>query len=309
MATALKLLSDSDAPRYMREDSIKTGYRQRLSYGACITSWFRLHNETVNIWSHLVGTITFLYWLTLILFNPPLQNSSYIELLPLIIQLVSYIVCMLSSTLFHTFSCHSEAAHRSWRFTDHFGILFALFGTYVSLISNSFRCNPPWMQLHLIAVFLLFIWVIFVKILGCVKDAKIPLDMFILVALYSTIPITHWIWLQGGMFNGIVQAKLQQILIPFVAGAVGLVFYVTRFPEKQFQAGSVDLLGASHQVWHVLIFLGMVFWYLETSSSFVEEQSKSCPQKNGTAVHFVDFAANNIATIVIACIEFSLFNE
>ena len=49
---------------------------------------------------------------------------------------------MLSSTLFHTFSCHSEAAHKSWRYTDHFSILFALFGTYVSLICGTFSCFP-----------------------------------------------------------------------------------------------------------------------------------------------------------------------
>ena len=49
---------------------------------------------------------------------------------------------MLSSTLFHTFSCHSEDVHKYWRYTDHFGILAALFGTYVSLISNTFICFP-----------------------------------------------------------------------------------------------------------------------------------------------------------------------
>ena len=46
----------------------------------------------------------------------------------------------------------------------------------------------------------------------------------------------------------IVMAKLKQIIVPFIAGAIGLFFYITRFPEKVFKAGSVDIVGASHQV-------------------------------------------------------------
>lgn len=49
---------------------------------------------------------------------------------------------MLSSSLFHTFSCHSETVHNDWLQRDHFGILCALFGTYVSFICDSFGCRP-----------------------------------------------------------------------------------------------------------------------------------------------------------------------
>ena len=49
-------------------------------------------------------------------------------------------VCMISSALFHTFSCHSEQTHRSWQDTDHFGIVWAMFGTYISFISQKFDC-------------------------------------------------------------------------------------------------------------------------------------------------------------------------
>ena len=80
------------------------------------------------------------------------------------------------------------------------------------------------------------------------QDCRIPLAIFISVALYSVIPIAHWSWLQGGLHMPVVQDKLKQIVIPFIAGGVGLIFYVTRFPEKLFKAGSVDIFGASHQV-------------------------------------------------------------
>ena len=154
---------------------------------------------------------------------------------------------MLSSALFHTFSCHSEEVHRSWRYTDHFGILFALFGTYVSLICNTFACFPPWKEVHLSVVITLFIWVVSVKI-NRNGDCRIPLDIFIYVTLYSAIPIAHWTWLQGGITSPIVLEKLKQIILPFIAGGTGLVFYISRFPEKLFKSGTVDIWGASHQV-------------------------------------------------------------
>ena len=94
---------------------------------------------------------------------------------------------------------------------------------------------------------LLFAWVVLYKCMSCWHSCKIPLDIFIYVVLYSAIPFAHWTWLQGGLESGIVIAKMKQTIMPFVSGGIGLLFYLTRFPEKLF-TGSVDILGASHQV-------------------------------------------------------------
>jgi len=41
---------------------IKTGYRINFnSYGKLFRSLFMLHNETVNIWTHIVGGVVFMY--------------------------------------------------------------------------------------------------------------------------------------------------------------------------------------------------------------------------------------------------------
>ncbi len=107
-----------------------------------VRSLFWLHNETVNIWSHLVGFAYFSLLFVRTLWTPPDHISTTTELVPVLIQLVSYQLCMLSSTLFHTFNCHSEDAHRSWLQLDHLGILMALFGSYVSFIYDAFYCHP-----------------------------------------------------------------------------------------------------------------------------------------------------------------------
>ena len=87
-------------------------------------SWFWMHNETINIWSHLVGFLLFSAYLGEILLNrlhsessSSSSVSSNLALVPIVIQLLSYMFCMLSSSLFHTFACHSEAAY-NWYDTD-----------------------------------------------------------------------------------------------------------------------------------------------------------------------------------------------
>ena len=93
----------------------------------------------------------------------------------------------------------------------------------------------------------LFTWVVFFKCLAPGKGCTIPLDLFIYVILYSAIPFAHWICLQGGLGSWIVQAKIKQAILPFVSGGIGLIFYLSKFPERICK-GSVDFLGASHQV-------------------------------------------------------------
>lgn len=55
-------------------------------------SWFWLHNETVNIWTHLIGFLIFVYCLLLVIWSPPREIHSLYELFPLVIQLLSYMV-------------------------------------------------------------------------------------------------------------------------------------------------------------------------------------------------------------------------
>ena len=54
-----QLLNIQEVPDHHKEISITGGYRQRLDYKECICSIFWLHNETVNIWTHLLGFFFF----------------------------------------------------------------------------------------------------------------------------------------------------------------------------------------------------------------------------------------------------------
>ena len=46
------------------------------------------------------------------------------------------------------------------------------------------------------------------------------------------------------------------MVFPYLVAGVGVIFYVSHFPEVSCCSGNFDIYGASHQIWHVLIFSG-----------------------------------------------------
>lgn len=53
--------SDADAPSYMCHNKhIKKGYRINFNtYWKLLKSLFMIHNETINVWTHLIGMLIF----------------------------------------------------------------------------------------------------------------------------------------------------------------------------------------------------------------------------------------------------------
>ena len=97
----------SQAPPWQKQKHILRGYRIGLSMKETILSLFVLHNETMNVWTHLVGS---LYFLCTLLYNGPVlsQNSSgaaiqpdILPTWPLSIYALSATLCMGLSAIFH----------------------------------------------------------------------------------------------------------------------------------------------------------------------------------------------------------------
>jgi len=260
--TKFTLLSINEVPDYAKEDSITTGYRKQLDYRGCVLSMFRLHNETVNIWTHLLGFVVFFCLMLDNLVRPQQHIRDFVDYAATTFQLVTYQACMLSSSLFHTFLCHSAKVKTAWQELDHACILIAMFGTYIRIIINNFNCFPSIRLLHLILVTLLFGSVLYLKYSPASSNTKVSLPLFFSVAIYSVAPFTHWIHLSQEIENSNVDSTMIcWMFLPFILGAIGVLFYISHFPEVAVPCGCVDFYGASHQIWHVLIFSGMVSWY------------------------------------------------
>lgn len=57
---SILLMTYENIPSFMRDNPfILGGYRARFSWSQCLKSMFRLHNETLNVWTHFIGALIF----------------------------------------------------------------------------------------------------------------------------------------------------------------------------------------------------------------------------------------------------------
>lgn len=96
-------------PKWLQDnDYLHKGHRPPLpSFGACFKSVFRIHTETGNIWTHLLGCIMFIGVAVYFLTRPSFEIQ-FQEKLIFSAFFAGAIVCLGCSFAFHTLSCHSE---------------------------------------------------------------------------------------------------------------------------------------------------------------------------------------------------------
>lgn len=139
--------------RWRREDNpfVLRGYRPLSgSYLQCCASVLRVHNESVNIWTHLLGIPLFLcsgtyLWRSLAL---RYHSPSYYDVVAFGCFFAGVTVCLSLSTLFHTFMSHSKHAHDNFLLLDFMGILALIVGSWIPGIYYGFYCQSTASQIY-----------------------------------------------------------------------------------------------------------------------------------------------------------------
>ncbi|XP_078258327.1 progestin and adipoQ receptor family member 3a isoform X3 [Rhinoraja longicauda] len=140
----IRLYTYEQIPSFLKDNPyITDGYRAYLPSKLCLKSLFILSNETVNIWSHLLGFFLFfslgIYDMIIVL---PEANASKDDYVIYSICLFCFQVCLLCSVGYHLFCCHrSEKANRRWMALDYAGIAIGILGCYVPAVFYAFYCN------------------------------------------------------------------------------------------------------------------------------------------------------------------------
>ncbi|XP_043369149.1 progestin and adipoQ receptor family member 3 isoform X3 [Dermochelys coriacea] len=200
---------------------------------------FILSNETVNIWSHLLGFFLFftlgIYDMTSVL---PSASASREDFVICSICLFCFQVCMLCSVGYHLFCCHrSEKTSRRWMALDYAGISIGILGCYVSGVFYAFYCNNYWRQVYLITVLAMILAVFFAQIHPSYLTQqwhRLRSVIFCSVSGYGVIPTIHWVWLNGGVGASIVQEFAPRVIVMYLIAAVAFLFYISKVPERYF---------------------------------------------------------------------------
>jgi len=268
------LLDFKNAPSFVLDNPfIISGYRSQLSFTDCIKSIFVFHNETLNIWTHLIGTVVFLlYLLYAMVFI--IRDESFTTKLIFGISSITVISIYFSSALYHTFKCHSAEVYELMLSLDMGSIALGISGLTSSACYFGFYCYPNLQIFYGIfpIIFGILLWI--ATVVPNVCNYSVRLVLFVIFTGFGIIPLIHWTII--GFGSKIVQLFLWRIVVMYLLFGCGFAIWQLRIPERWF-IGKHDIWFSSHQIWHIFVMLGPGF-LLQTSIDILHfSRFNPCP--------------------------------
>lgn len=136
---------------YQDNEHIVGSYRpESSSTSACFTSLTYLHNETFNIYSHMIPAIVFFFAQAFILrlLNQQFPEAQVLDYIVFSFFLLCAFATMSSSFLYHTLMNHSKGVSFLWLRLDYVGILALILGDFISGIRVGFYCDPTLQKIY-----------------------------------------------------------------------------------------------------------------------------------------------------------------
>ena len=189
---------------------------------------------------------------------------------PLFIIIFAAIFCLSFSTIFHLFGVMNEKYFNILNRFDYGGISL--------LISGS--CYPPYYYFFYYSTLFKFLYLILITVFGVgtflyslTDDFNKPQrralrgTLFLIFGLCTGVPILHM-----AFFGDYIEGYSEDIILLnwYLGGIsyiIGALFYILRFPERKFP-GKFDYFGASHQIFHVLVFFGALFHFMGSLEAY-----------------------------------------
>lgn len=137
-----RVVHHGSLPDWLRDNEfLHTGHRPPSnSFSTCFKSIFRIHTETGNIWTHLLGMIAFIGIAGYFLSRPSIEIQ-WQEKAVFSAFFMGAILCLTFSWVFHTVFCHSESVGKLFNKLDYCGIAILTMGSFVPWLYYSFYCR------------------------------------------------------------------------------------------------------------------------------------------------------------------------
>lgn len=213
----------------------------------------RVHTETGNIWTHLLGCLAFIGIATYFLTRPSIEVELQ-EKLVFAAFFAGAIVCLGMSFAFHTVSCHSEFVGKLFSKLDYCGIAFLIMGSFVPWLYYGFYCETLPKVIYLSVTTVLGTGAIVVSLwdkFGQPKYRPLRAGVFMGFGLSGVIPAMHYLYSEGWL-KAASEAAMGSLILMAVLYISGALLYAWRVPERFFP-GKCDIWFHSHQLFHVLV--------------------------------------------------------
>ena len=255
-----ELLSWAAIPEWHRDNHfITSGYREEShSTWTCVQSMFAIHNETVNIWTHLIPALVFTFSQLLVqmAINICFPEASPLDRFVFAANIAAATITTSLSTIYHTLMCHSQEVSNLWLRIDYVGILTLILGSFFSGIYVGFYCESIprsiyWTMITTLSCITALL-VLHPNLQG-LRYRSLRTWAFVLTGLSGFAPIIHGLWLYG-YAQMWVRSGMPYYLLEGLIYGLGAFFFAARIPESIWP-GRFDIWCSSHQIFHVLVVL------------------------------------------------------
>lgn len=246
---------------------IRTGYRGATnSYLRSLQSLLHIHNQTVNIWSHLLGALAFAA-VGYVLHRQLQIHSSSLQANDLVLFAIFFaglLACLTLSSAYHTFGNHSEVIRHSFLLGDLAGIVLLTMASFYPGVYYGFYCEPDIIRFYWAMVRTIICgWPLFYPLTALALTRQITIfgigalivcliprfkhppwravrtAMLISMGLSGVLPMTH-----AAQKFGIRQASVQMGWYWYVGEGVcyvlGAIIYVVSLQRSRHNALDVE---------------------------------------------------------------------
>ncbi|CAG2193138.1 ADIPOR [Mytilus edulis] len=224
-----RVVNHHSLPDWLQDnDFLHKGHRVPTnSFRECFKSIFRIHTETGNIWSHLLGMIAFMgiagYFFNSSISGDPVAGKG-------------------------------KKVGKLFNKLDYCGIAILTMGSFVPWLYYSFYCRLVPKIAYLVLIFVLGTICIVVSLFDKFREPQfrgIRAGMFIALGLSGVIPALHFV-ISDGFDQAVNNASLGWLCLMAVLYIVGALIYAFRVPERIFP-GKFDIWCQSHQIFHMFV--------------------------------------------------------
>ncbi|XP_056256249.1 progestin and adipoQ receptor family member VII, a [Seriola aureovittata] len=249
---------DSEVPSYFRERYVCTGYRPlNQNWRYYLLSLFQRHNETLNIWTHLLAFLVFLVKLRQLSETVDFVNDPHSW--PLLILILSSLAYTAFSVAAHLLGGKSELYHYTFFFLDYIGVAQYQYG---SAIVHFYYAVDESLHRHVHGLFMPAATVLScLSCLGCCygKYCNHSLPTWVRKVCQVVPSAIAYLWdsspVAMRLFSWSTASEDPAFFYHFgqVAFFLSCAFFFTCPLLERFFPGRCDFVGQSHQVFHIFL--------------------------------------------------------
>ena len=188
---------------------IEHGYRRNFTKSELFFSICQIHNQTSNIWSHLIGFFCVCV-VTLQKFTEGAPLMTPYGDLFFDIYLLCAALCLALSSTYHWFGCYNTTYHKTLLRLDLTGVGLLVAGSFFPAMYYGFYCLPS-LQINYLAlstlVLVIGLWAPWIDLR--IRGIHVRPFVFAGLVVVGLIPCTHWVLITPRIY----QKKLLKVIL------------------------------------------------------------------------------------------------